>query len=606
MSKIYSFLCILLLVVGTSYAQTELKALPSNINRPSINLYAPFISGDGQTIIYLSDYTDDGHHSMHWATKRTVSTWNDGKEINKLINRPTLNFRGGYSLSFDGDQLFFSSQKSGLGGFDLWTSKKRGNDWEAPKNLGLPINSREHEGSPMLSPDGEYLYFMRCEEMKAYGGASGCKLYVSKMNYNGWGEPVALPDNINTGNSQTPRLLADGETLIFASDKMGGKGGLDLFMAKKTGDNTWSDPVALDFANTAEDDAFISIPAKGRYMYKDMKGTRDHELVQVLIPEEFQPKSVMRIQGRVSDENGEPLSAQLTIFNIDERDRLWNEKIGKLGEFAIVLKEGSAYDLSVFHTEPNYMYFSKLYDLEKMGPRDKERLNIKLKPLAIGEEYPLDILFEPHGNEVKSISTYELRRLGDFIRKTPSMQAELIVEQSAYMEDSTRSHPDLTEQRMDTIWYDEPVIDMTLVDEAYDSIMKIVSVDWPERYEATIDSTIFQTRLTQDSLIVKSFKIIVPKTSVTDSLATDSLAIVKAPPMPADTIKVGYPLIKYKTFTVYHNDRTPAQSQAIIDFLIDRGVKPEQISAKTQRVKKENPSEEEGSSVKVFLRIKSI
>ncbi|MEP2773147.1 MAG: hypothetical protein ABJH05_13430 [Fulvivirga sp.] len=606
MSKIYPLLCILLLVVGTSYAQTQLKALPSNINRPSINLYAPFISGDGQTILYLSDYTDDGHHSMHWATKRTVSTWNDGNEVNKLINRPTLNFRGGYSLSFDGDQLFFSSQKAGLGGFDLWSSKRRGKDWEAPKNMGLPINSREDEGSPMLSPDGEYLYFMRCEQMKTYGGASGCKLYVSKLNYNGWSEPVALPDNINTGNSQTPRLLADGETLIFASDQMGGKGGLDLFMSKKTGENTYSKPIALDFANTPEDDAFVSIPAKGRYMFKDMKGARDNELVQVLIPEELQPKSVMRIQGKITDISGEPVNAQLTIFNIDARDRLWNEKVGKAGEFAIVLKEGAAYDLSVFHTEPNYMYFSKLYDLEEMGPRDKERLNIKLMPLKVGEEYPLDILFESHGSEVKEISTYELRRLGDFIRKTPSMQAEVVVEQSAYVEDTVQSDPDLTEQRIDTIWHEKPVFDMALVDEAYDSIMTLLSVDWPAQYETTIDSTIYQTTLTADSLIVKSFKIIVPKTPVMDSLSTDSLAVVKAPPMPADTLKASYPLIKYKTVTVYHNDRTSAQSQAIIDFLIDRGVKPEQISAKTQRVKKENPPEEEGSTIKVYLRLRSM
>ncbi len=606
MSKIYLLFCFIGLLIGNGYAQTQLKSLPSNINRPSINLYAPFISGDGQTIIYLSDYTDDGHHSMHWATKRTVSTWNDGKEINKLINRPTLNFRGGYSLSFDGDQLFFSSQKSGLGGFDLWSSNRRGNDWESPKNMGLPINSRENEGSPMLSPDGEYLYFMRCEQMKTYGGASGCKLYVSKMNYNGWGEPVALPDNINTGNSQTPRLLADGETLVFASDKMGGKGGLDLFMSKKMGENSYSDPVPLDFANTSEDDAFVSIPAKGRYMYKDMKGARDNELVEVLIPQELQPKSVMRIQGKISDTDGEPINAQLTIFNIDERDRLWNEKVGKAGEFAIVLKEGSAYDLSVFHTEPGYMYYSKLYDLEEIGPRDKERLNIKLQPLQVGGEFPLDILFEPGSSEVKDISTYELRRLGDFIRKTPSMQAELLIEQSAYVEDTVQSSPDLTEIRVDTIWYDEPVIDMTLVDEGYDSLMRMIEADWPQHYEITIDSVIYTSQLTPDSLIIKSIEIVAPNTSVSDSLATDSLAVSMAPPMPAGTLRSSYPLIKYKVVTVYHNDRTEAQSQSISDFLLDRGVKPEQISTRTKRTKKESPSETEEPSIKVTLRIKSI
>lgn len=606
MSNLTPLFLVLVFAFGKSYAQTQLKPLPSNINRPSINLYAPFISGDGKTIIYLSDYTDDGHHSMHWATKRTVSTWNDGNEINKLINRPTLNFRGGYSLSFDGDQLFFSSQKSGLGGFDLWSSKRRGNDWESPKNIGLPVNSREHEGSPMLSPDGEYLYFMRCEEMKAYGGASGCKLYMSKKKYNGWDEPVALPDNINTGNSQTPRLLADGETLIFSSDKMGSKGGLDLFMSKKTGKNSWTDPEPLDFANTPEDDTFVSIPAKGRYMFRDMKGARDNELVQILIPEELQPKPVMRIQGRITDDSGEPVNAMMTIFNIDERDRLWNEKVGNAGEFAIVLKEGAAYDLSVFHPEDGFMYYSKLYDLEEIGPRDKELLNIRLEPLNIGETYLLDLLFEPSSSDIKEISTYELRRLGDFIRKSPSMQIALLVEQPAYVEDTIQSSPDLTEQRIDTIYYDEPVVNLSEVKEAHISVIQQLAEQWPKQYETTIDEVLYQTQLTKDSLIVQSIELVATDSVAIDSLSSDSLSVAKAPPLPADTVRSAYGLVKYKTVTIYHNDRTAAQAQTISDFLINRGVNPAQITTQTNRVRSKNPSNGEGSNVNVKMTIKNL
>lgn len=595
----------LLLISFIAQAQTELKLLPPNINQPSINNYAPFISGDGQTIIYLSDYTDDGHHSMHWATKKTVSTWNDGKEINKLINRPTLNFRGGYSLSFDGDQLFFTSQKSGLGGFDIWSSNRRGNDWEAPKNLGNTINTRTNEGSPMLSPDGQYLYFMRCEQMKPYGGASGCKILVSENKYNGWSEPVELPANINTGNSQTPRILADGETLIFASDAMGGKGGLDLYQSKKTGENEWTDPVALDFANTADDDVFISIPAKGRYMYRAMKGQRDYDLFQVLIPDEFQPKGVMRVQGNITDEAGNPVDAHLTIFNITDRDRLWNERVGDKGEFAIVLKEGAVYDLAVEHPKPGYMYFSKLYDLEELGPRDKERLRIKLSPIKVDQAYPLDILFKPYSHEPKEISLYELRRLGDFIRLKPEMKVEIMVEQQNYREDTVKNDPDLTEMREDTLYYDEIYVKQNLLSDRHKPLYDWVKGNWPTRSEVIFDSIYYSVNITEDSLLITE---VIPRKPALppDSLVTDSTA-VSAPPPLSDTLNASYPLTLYELKTIYHNNRTEKQAEAIQNFLLERGVKSGQIMFTTSHKENEgNEYTDNKPDVAVTLTIKEM
>ncbi|WP_185152537.1 PD40 domain-containing protein, partial [Fulvivirga aurantia] len=544
-----------------SYAQTKLKTLPANINRPSINLYAPYISGDGKTLIYLSDYTDDGHHAMNWTTKKTVSTWNDGQLVNRLINRPTLNFRGGYCLSFDGDVMMFSSLKSGLGGFDIWSSKRRGNDWEAPKNLGLPVNSKSNEGSPSLSPDGEYLFFMRCEKMKTYGGASDCKLYYSKQSYRGWSEPVELPANINTGNSQTPRLLADGETLIFSSDKMGGKGGLDLFMSKRTGENTWSDPVPFEFANTPEDDNFVSIPAKGRYMYRSIQGPRDHELVEVLIPEEFQPKSVMRIQGKITDENGEPLNAGLTIFNIDSRDRLWNESVGNKGEFAVVLNEGGSYDLSVDGGE-GYMYYSKVYDLNEIGARDKQKLTIKLEPLTANKSYILPITFKPAGVETEDISIYELRRLGDFLRKQPNLKVEIGVYQMNYMEDSVKSDSDLTETRIDTIYYDEPYVERVLLTDQQDSLFIELKSQSLEQYDFIIDSMVYSYSLSADSLAIREVQLPSQASQPADSISSDSSEWVIYPPLSYLESKIyRYALTKYKLVTVYHNDRTTAQAK---------------------------------------------
>jgi len=592
-----SFTCV------TLHAQDKMRKLPPNINRASIDLWAPYISGDGKTILFLSNYTDDGHHAMRWSTKKTISTWNDVMDVNKLINRPTLNFRGGYSLNFDGSMMYFTSAKAGIGGFDIWSSARRGNDWAAPKNLGKPVNSRENDGSPAVSPDGEYLYFMRCEKMKAYGGASGCKLMVSKKNFRGWTEPIELPANINTGNSQTPRLLADGQTLIFSSDQMGGKGGLDLFRSIKTGDNTFTDPEPLDFANTSEDDCFVSIDSKGRYLYKDMKGPRDNELVQILIPDDMQPKRVMRVIGKVKDESGAPLNANLTIYNIDERDRLWNEKVGDKGEFTVVLNEGSAYYLTVNNGDPNYMFYSKTLDLEEIGARDRKRINAEIKPLKSGESYPIDILFEKNGYDVRDVSVYELRQLANFLRKNESIKVELEVHQTAYKEDSIYSDMDLTEERIDTIFYNPPKIDSTLIPIEYDSLITLIDRTSTTKQAFQIDSINYEAHITSDSLIIEKFTPVF--TTANDSLQTDTSAVAD-PPAKIKSSRQSYPLVKYRTIKMYHNDRTEKQSESLVNELTELGVEAEKISLSTKKSSEIKEEDDDEPTVEVTMTVKNL
>ena len=97
--------------------------------------------------------------------------------------------------------------------------------------------------------------------------SDNCKILRVKKKPNGqWDVPEELPASINTGNSQTPRIMADGETLVFASNKMaGGKGGMDLYLTRFT-NNTWSNPVPLDFVNTDKDDQYVSAAGLGRYL----------------------------------------------------------------------------------------------------------------------------------------------------------------------------------------------------------------------------------------------------------------------------------------------------------------------------------------------------
>ncbi len=117
-------------------------------------------------------------------------------------------------------------------------------------SLALP-GGLFHIGSATLSPDGERIYLSICEQDG--GSVSDCDIFVSQKNPGNdkydWGRPQKMPAPINSDEfeSITPfaTSTSDGrEVLYFASDREGGQGGMDIWVA--TGrDGEFTDVVNL-------------------------------------------------------------------------------------------------------------------------------------------------------------------------------------------------------------------------------------------------------------------------------------------------------------------------------------------------------------------------
>lgn len=77
------------------------------------------------------------------------------------------------AFSPDGRCVVFSSRSvNGLGGDDLWCSRRNGDEWERPVNLGSRINTRGNERNPVFY--GRYLLF---ESNGHNAPDSSCSLY---------------------------------------------------------------------------------------------------------------------------------------------------------------------------------------------------------------------------------------------------------------------------------------------------------------------------------------------------------------------------------------------------------------------------------------------
>jgi hypothetical protein len=264
---------------------------------------------------------------------------------------------------------------------------------------------------------------------------------------------VALPAEINTGNSQAPRIMADGETLIFSSDKIGkSKGGMDLYVTKLKG-ATWSAPVALDFVNTDKDDEFVSVAALGRYLLKEAPGTRNNlEITEFLIPEEIRPKGMMKVEGKITDAAGTAMSAYIAVSDLGSGKRIYSGRPATDGSYFLYLPEGTRYELSVDPEQGNATYFSRQLDLTTDKIPQKEKVNVVLKQPAVGDEIPLDVVqFKPSSSTLLPGSDNALKQLARMVKGNPGLKFEIQVLMTGYVENAAKSSSDLTEVLVDSI-----------------------------------------------------------------------------------------------------------------------------------------------------------
>jgi len=154
------------------------------------------------------------------------------QKLDEIINEPGIN-EGTLTTSSDGRTVIFgkgnSGKASGNSEVNLYFTRYRNGTWIEPRPLS--INDPGYwDSTPALTPDGTSLYFASNRP----GGYGGTDIYVAKLNRRGrWVDVRNLGPEINTpGNEMFPFVSASGY-LYFASDGHPGFGKLDIFKATR-------------------------------------------------------------------------------------------------------------------------------------------------------------------------------------------------------------------------------------------------------------------------------------------------------------------------------------------------------------------------------------
>lgn len=122
---------------------------------------------------------------------------------------------GHAALSPDEKTLYFASDMpGGIGGVDIWKCQKQGGGWSIPVNLGKNINTPDDDMFPYVSPEGN-LYFAS----KGYVGLGGLDIFESRKSTDGFVNPVNMGYPINTHFDDFALITKNGKIGYFSSDR---------------------------------------------------------------------------------------------------------------------------------------------------------------------------------------------------------------------------------------------------------------------------------------------------------------------------------------------------------------------------------------------------
>ena len=166
-------------------------------------------------------------------------------------------------VSPDGQYLFFvrSAHEANIGDSDhadIWMSNLQSDaTWSNPINLGFPINNEEDNIICGISLDASALYF-----------TNGKSIFSTKKKGRVWSSPELLLLDLKSETAITSFVSIDEKTLIFAAKNEKSIGENDLFISLKSDSSKWSAPVSIgQNINTVYDENNACLSANNRTLY---------------------------------------------------------------------------------------------------------------------------------------------------------------------------------------------------------------------------------------------------------------------------------------------------------------------------------------------------
>jgi|GEM_PF-145427 len=190
-----------------------------------------FITRTVKSLDKSKDESEDGQANQLkiFSATKTGDKWSKMKPFFFNSNRYSV---GHPALAPDGGSLYFVSDvDGGDGGTDIYVSSRDGGTWNPPSNLGPIVNTFGNETFPFMADNGD-LYFAS----DGHPGYGGLDIFVTRKAGNVWLIPQNLGKPINSSYDDFALAMYKNDSVgLFSADRPGGRGEDDIYSFRVVG-----------------------------------------------------------------------------------------------------------------------------------------------------------------------------------------------------------------------------------------------------------------------------------------------------------------------------------------------------------------------------------
>lgn len=340
---------------------------------------------------------------------------------------------GGATMTIDNKHLFYTITKAGPEGnnTDIYTSDYIDEKWTEIRPIGERVNDPVWwDSQPSISADGKTLYFASNRP----GGKGGIDIYMTQKMVNGeWGAPVNLGDSINTAyNEKSPFIHSDSQTLYFSSDGHPGMGKYDIFYSRGDGKAGWRGPVNLGKPiNTEGDDVgfFVSTDGETGYFCSNTQlpgQVGGYDVYQFELYKEARPEKVVIVTGAVKAPDGMPATGPTTVElkNVRTKEKTTAVVDTSTGGYAAAIRVSQKDDYVLTVKREGMAFTSQVIKGDQPFANTKTELKpLEVKPVEVGTNYRInDINFTSNSAVLQPESMVVLEEFANYLKANPKMK----------------------------------------------------------------------------------------------------------------------------------------------------------------------------------------
>lgn len=407
--------------------------LGENVNTPYDD-YAPIISADGLTMMFTSrrpilkediDFKVQGLENVYTSEYNDmIWKWSKPQLLEETVNQKERN-NSAIALSNDGQRLLlYRGDPDG----NIYESVLEGEHWSEPLKLPKPINSKKHESSASIAPDGRTIYFVSNRR----GGQGGSDIWVCRQSpgVNRWEKAENLGAVVNTErNEEGVFIHPDGKTLYFSSKGHDSKGGYDVF--KSVFENgKWSQPLNLgDSINTPGDELFYCLTADGKTAYYSSvraNGVGMRDIYEVYYKTKKNGSGLTLFKGVVIDNDSfEPVGADIEISDNDKNEVIATVRSNSsTGKYLVSLPPGKNYGIAV--KKRGYLFYSENFDIPASSAYKEIYKTVSLQKFVVGNKIALKNVFYDYGKAtLRPESLMELNQIVKLMSANTDIRIEI-------------------------------------------------------------------------------------------------------------------------------------------------------------------------------------